>query len=288
MSAIGFLGTGIMGFPMARNLAQAGFTVRAWNRTRAKAEPLAEHGVTLADTAAEAAQGADVVITMLTDADAVAAAMEGDDGGLAGMGDDTVWAQMSTVGIAGTERLLVLARDRGVGYVDAPVLGTKQPAEEGKLVVLASGAPELRDRVDPVFDVVGSRTLWTGDEPGRATRLKLVANHWVVGLVETLAETIAFAGALGIDPPAFLDAISGGAMDAPYVQLKGRAMIEENFAPSFPLRLAHKDIHLVLDAARDAGIDLPVLAAADRQFERAIELGLGDADLAATFKAAAR
>ena len=132
--------------------------------------------------------------------------------------------------------------------------------------------------------------MWTGEDgaAGSATRLKLVANHWVIGLVETLAETIAFARALDVDPPDFLAAIEGGAMDAPYVQLKGRAMIEENFEPAFPLRLAYKDIRLALDAARDAGVDLPIMEVAARQFERAIELGLGDADLSATFKASAR
>src|SRR5690349_1066598 len=126
---------GTMGRPMARNVAEAGFTVRAWNRSREKAEPLGEHGVTVCDSPAEAADGADIVLTMLSDTDAV---IESVSDALAKLGDGGLWLQMSTIGEAVTERCMELARERGIDFVDAPVLGTKQPAEDGKLVVLAS------------------------------------------------------------------------------------------------------------------------------------------------------
>ena len=122
---------GTMGLPMARNIARAGIEVRAWNRSRERAEPLAGEGVVVADTAAEAASDATVVLTMLTDADAVIASMDGSDGALAGAGGGAVWLQMSTIGIEGTERCATLASDHGLVLVDAPVAGTKQPAEEG-------------------------------------------------------------------------------------------------------------------------------------------------------------
>jgi 3-hydroxyisobutyrate dehydrogenase len=277
---VAFLGTGIMGAAMARNVARSGMPVRAWNRTRAKAEPLAEDGVEVVDSPAEAVAGADVVVTMLTDGDAVAAVM---DEALPAMADDAVWAQMSTVGVDATERLSRMAADRGVAYVDAPVLGTRQPAEEGQLVVLAGGLRDALERCRPVFDAVGGKLVELA-EAGQGTRLKLVANTWVVGIVENLAEAIALARGLGLDPRLFLQAIEGGAMDMPYAELKGEMMIQGSFQPpSFPLRLALKDARLVLDAARKAGLELPLVEAVRAQFERAAQAGHADEDLAAAY-----
>jgi 3-hydroxyisobutyrate dehydrogenase len=276
MTTVAFLGTGIMGFPMARNIAAAGIGVRAWNRTREKAEPLAAHGVPVAESPARAAEGADVLVTMLTDADAVAACA-------ADVRDVPIWAQMSTVGLDGTERLHALADEHGMAYVDAPVLGTKKPAEEAELVVLAAGPLETRERLDPIFGAVGRETRWLGDAPGAATRLKVVINHWILGLTENIGETIAFSRALGVDPAETLSTVRGGAMDTPYLHMKGNAIIDQAFDPSFPLSLAVKDADLVLQAAREAGIDLPLIEVAKRQFERAVKLGHGDKDMAATY-----
>jgi len=280
MTTVAFLGTGIMGFPMVRNLAAAGFDVRAWNRTRDKAAPLAEHGVTVVGTPAEAAANADVLVTMLAHADAVAESVRD-------VRDVPVWAQMSTVGLEATERLTALADEHAMAYVDAPVLGTKKPAEDAQLVVLAAGPADVRDRLDPIFAAVGRETRWLGDAPGAATRLKVVLNHWILVLTENIGETVAFSRALGVDPALVLGAVEGGAMDSPYLQLKGSAILDEAFDASFPLRLAVKDSDLVLEAGREAGIELPLIEVARRQFERAIELGHGDKDMVATFFATA-
>jgi 3-hydroxyisobutyrate dehydrogenase len=279
-ATVAFLGTGIMGAAMARNVARAGMRVRAWNRTRAKAEALADEGIEVAEPAAEAVAGADVVVTMLADGDAVAAAMEP---ALAAMDDDAIWAQMSTVGLDGTERLSGMAAERGVAYVDAPVLGTRQPAEEGKLVVLAAGPRDAVERCRPVFDAIGSKTIELPDV-GQGTRLKLVVNTWVVGVVENLAETIALARALDLDPGLFFAAVDGGGLDLPYARLKGQLMIEESFEPpAFPLRLALKDARLIVDAARAAGLELPLVEAVTAQFDRAAQAGHADEDLAAAY-----
>jgi 3-hydroxyisobutyrate dehydrogenase len=272
---------GTMGFPIARNLARAGFDVRAWNRSREKAEPLADDGVTVFDALTDAARGAGVVVTMLTDADVVLHVMDGPDRALAGVGEGAIWLQMSTIGITGTERCAALAVSHRIGFVDAPVLGTKAPAEAGELIVLASGRPQLRPRVDPIFDAIGKRTLWVG-EAGAGTRLKIVTNSWVVALVETAAETIALAEGIGVDPRLFLDAIDGGPLDLPYLDLKGRMMIERDFEPSFRLALAAKDAGLVAEAAERGGLDLPVLDAIRRRLDEAAAVH-GDEDLAATF-----
>ena len=283
-NAIAVLGTGIMGAAMARNLLAAGFEVRAWNRSREKAQPLADDGAAVADSPAEAAEGAGFVLTMLADADAVAEATGGEDGALSALLDDGVWLQMSTVGLEGQEMLAGIADEHGVYYVDAPVLGTKEPAEQGQLIVLASGSEEVRERCEPVFDAVGSKTLWLG-AAGAGSRLKLITNNWILGLLGALAETISFAEALDVDPNQFLEVIEGGPLGVPYAQMKGQMMIEEEFPTSFSANLARKDANLVLQAAEANGLRLPLTEAAAQHFDEAINAGHGEEDMAAIYQA---
>jgi 3-hydroxyisobutyrate dehydrogenase len=273
---VAVLGTGIMGAPMARNLLAAGFPVRVWNRTAEKTASLGAAGAVIGASPEEAAEGAQIVLTMLTDADAV---LETAAGALAGA---EVWIQASTVGIEGGERCAALAAERGVAYVDAPVLGTRQPAEEGKLTVLASGPADVRERVDPLFDAVGAKTWWLG-EAGAGQRLKLVANTWVLALVEGLAETLQLAEGLGVDPQSFLDVIAGGPLDAGYAQAKGSGMIAREFAPAFPLRHAAKDLRLVEAAAGRHDLEVPLVAAISARFAQGVAAGNGDLDMSATF-----
>jgi 3-hydroxyisobutyrate dehydrogenase len=275
---VALLGTGTMGAGMARNIAAAGLPLRVWNRTGERAEPLADVAE-VAGSVAEAVTGADVVLTMLFDADSVADTMEEARDAL---GPDVVWLQQSTVGVDGTARLAKLAEQLGVAFVDAPVLGTKKPAEDGALVVLASGPDSVRDRVAPVLDAVGGRTMWVG-EAGAGSRLKLAANAWVFTVVEGIAESLALTRELGLDPRLFLEAVQGGALDAPYVQLKGGAMLDGAFDPAFALGGALKDADLILEAARSAGLDLGVLPGVREHFARAVEAGHGDQDMAATY-----
>jgi 3-hydroxyisobutyrate dehydrogenase len=274
---------GTMGLPMAQNIARAGMEVRAWNRTREKTEPLPGHGIEIAETAAEAASGADVVLTILSDADAVTSAMDGDDGGLAGAAAGATWLQMSTIGIEGTERCATLAEERDLVLVDAPVVGTKEPAEQGKLTVLASGPDEALHSCEPIFDAVAQKTVRLG-EAGTGTRMKLVINSWLLSLVEGLAETVAFAEGIDIDPAQFLETISGGPVDNPYAQMKGQMMIERSFEPSFKLELAAKDARLVLEAMERHDLDLPMLEAIRDQLEVAAAEH-GEKDMAAAFLA---
>jgi 3-hydroxyisobutyrate dehydrogenase len=282
-ATLAVLGTGIMGAAMARNLLAAGLEVRAWNRTRDKAEPLADDGAKVADSPVEAAEGADFVLTMLADADTVAEAVDSE-GALSALADDGVWLQMSTVGIEGSERLAGIADEHGIAYVDAPVLGTKEPAEQGQLIVLASGPEEIQERCRPVFDAVGSKALWLGPA-GSGSRLKIVTNNWIVGILGVLAETIALAEATGVDPSRFLEVIEGGPLGLPYAQMKGQMMIEEEFPTSFSANLARKDASLVLGAAEANGLRLPLTEAATAHFDEAINAGYGEEDMAAVYKA---
>lgn len=269
---------GTMGRPMARNLARAGLAVRAWNRSPEKARPLAGDGVHLAADARAAVDGADVVITMLADADAVLGVMRG---AIEAMRDGAVWLQTSTIGEDGIEACAELAAGRGIELVDAPVLGTKAPAEQGKLVVLGSGPEHLRDALRPVFGAIAQRTMWVG-EAGAGTRLKVVVNSWIVTVVEGGAETIALAEAMGVDPALMFEALEGGTLDLPYLRMKGEAISRRDFDPSFSLRLAAKDAGLVQGSAARRDLDLPALAAIRRRLDEGVPEH-GDEDMSATF-----
>jgi 3-hydroxyisobutyrate dehydrogenase len=276
---VALLGTGTMGAGMARNIAAARIPLKVWNRTRSKAEPLAEAGIEVADSPADAVRDADLVVTMLFDVESVQSAL---DEAREGLKQGAILVQQSTVGVAGADALATRAAELGLLYVDAPVLGTKKPAEDGALVILASGPAETKDVLAPLFEAIGSRTVWVG-EAGQGTRLKLVANSWVLTVVEGIAESLTLAKALGVEPRQFLDVVKGGAMDAPYVQLKGSAMLDGSFAPSFGLDGAAKDAALIVEAARAAGADLAVIEAVQQHFARALDAGHGDQDIAATF-----
>jgi 3-hydroxyisobutyrate dehydrogenase len=274
---VAVLGTGIMGAAMARSLLRAGHEVAVWNRSAHRAEPLAADGAHVAETPLEAVAGAEAVLTMLTDGSAVEEVMA-DDGTLGALPEGCVWIQISTVGVEATERLAALADEAGVTFVDAPVSGTRRPAENGELIVLASGPDDALDRCAPVFDAIGSFTRRLGSA-GAGTRFKLVLNSWVVLLNSAIAETLTVARSLGFHPDQVLETIAGGPLDSGYAQLKGRLMIDGDFEPSFPLKHARKDAQLVLDAAER---DLPLIAAVVEQLERAEALGYGDEDMAAT------
>lgn len=271
-----------MGAPMARNMAKAGLRVRVWNRTKEKARPLEADGAVVADSPAEAVEGADVIVTMLSDGDAVRAAMSA---AVPGLRPGHVWAQMSTVGVAAVEGLAALAAEHGLTFVDAPVQGTRQPAEQGKLVVLAAGPQAARPALEPVFDAVGQRTLWLGEDgaDGTASKLKLAAVSYAISLTAVVAEALALAKGLGLDPDLVRQVISGGPLDNVYFQGKAKAIMEGDFTPSFTVSNAEKDTRLITQAGESAGVRLDVAAAAGERFRRAESLGHGDEDMAATY-----
>ncbi|HET7740193.1 MAG TPA: NAD(P)-dependent oxidoreductase [Mycobacterium sp.] len=272
---IAVLGTGIMGAGMARSLRREGHDVVAWNRTAAKAEPLAKDGIEVAESVTEAVTGADAVITMLFDADATLAIA---DDLLAALGPDAVWIQSGTVGPDGAHRIALAGGDR---VLDVPVLGTKKPAEEGALVVLASGPQELIDKVQPVLDAIGGRTIVVGPSIGAASALKLACNAWVGLITAGTAQSLAFAQSLGVEPSLFLRAIEGGPVDSAYAQLKGKAMLAGSYDPSFALDGVVKDLSLMVTAAN--GVDFPaeLIETVRAVFERASAQGHGEEDMAA-------
>ncbi|GAB3973651.1 NAD(P)-dependent oxidoreductase [Actinoallomurus acanthiterrae] len=274
---VALLGTGIMGAAMARNLLAAGLDLRAWNRTRAKAE--AVDGLKVADTPAEAAEGADVIITMLNDGEAVREAMEQ---AAPGLREGQIWAQMSTVGVAPLDGLAEIADRHGLVLVDAPVQGSRRPAEQGQLIILASGPDDAREPLRPVFDAVGKETLWLGPA-GAGSRLKLVTNTWALTLISGVGEALGLARALGVDPQAFRDVVGAGPMDSAMLQQKAAAIVDGDFTPTFTVTNAEKDTRLIGEAGRSAGVRMDVIEAARERFRRAALAGHGEEDMAAGY-----
>jgi 3-hydroxyisobutyrate dehydrogenase len=281
MTELAFLGTGVMGLPMVRNLDEAGFAVHAYNRTVSRAQPLEGEGIAVFDDPARAAAGCSVMVTMLPDGDAVlevaAAALQATDG-------PETWIQMSTIGTPATERCEALADEYDATFVDAPVVGTRGPAEQGKLTILASGPERSRPVAEPVFNAVGARTLWLG-EAGAGSRAKVMVNMWVIGVVAALAETLAVGRALELDPDLLFEILDGGPLDLPYARIKGAMMATGSFDDvSFSLSLARKDAQLARAAGDAAGIELPALDGALARMLEAERRGHGDEDIAATYR----
>lgn len=276
------LGAGIMGSGMTRSLLREGFTVRIWNRTMQRADALTADGALLARSASEAVDGADFVITMLQDADAVISVVSG---AADAIGASSIWVQSSTVGLLGCDRIAQLAAASHIDVVDAPVLGTKHPAELGRLVVLTSGEPELIRRAQPLFDAIGRRTVVAGTEVGQASALKLVCNAWVLSITVAVGQSIAFADALGLDPALFLNSQQGAPTDSPFLHLKGAQMIEADFTTSFALDGVIKDLGLLLEAGRSVGVRTEFLEAVRGLYARASDAGRGGEDMAAVVTA---
>lgn len=276
------LGTGIMGAAMARNLVRAGLDVRVWNRTKEKAEPLGREGARVAGTPAEAVDGADVVLTILHDADSALETMRK---AAPGLRKGAVWAQATTAGVGALGAFAQFARESGTVLLDSPVLGTRQPAESGQLLVLVAGPQEARQAVAPVFDAIGSRTVWLGEDAaaGAASRLKLVINSWVLTVTHGTAEALALAKGLGVDAADFLEAVSGGPLDMGYLRTKTASILAGDFTPSFAVRTAEKDARLIVEAGESVGVRLDVAAAGAERFRRAAELGHAAEDMAATY-----
>ena len=271
---VAVLGTGIMGAGMARSLLRAGHSVTVWNRTAAKAAPLADDGATVAGSAAEAVAGAEVVVVMLFDTAAVLSV-------LADAGDsDAVWLQTSTIGPDGIREVAAAAGGRKL--VDAPVLGTKGPAEQGKLVALLSGDPAHIEAAQPAIDGYSARSVHAGPSLGAASSLKLVCNSWVATVNAAVAQAHALAQGLGVDPALFLEATRGGAADNQYLHMKSELIAKGDYPPAFSLDGAAKDVELMRAAARGSGVADDVLSALLAVYRRAAEEH-GDDDMAAVY-----
>ena len=276
---VAVIGTGTMGSAITRRLIQRGFAVDVWNRSPRSAVALAELGASAFVHAADAVADAPVVLTLLPTAEAVNEVMLGA-GLLDALRPGSVWVQMGTIGAEPTEQLdaAVQARRPDVLFVDAPVSGSRQPAESGQLLILASGPDPVRATVRPVFDAIGRRTLWVGPA-GTGSRLKLVLNTWLAFEVEAAAEAAAVASALGIAPGVLADAVNGNPVASPLATAKLAKIETADDEPDFPFAWALKDLDL-MRAAVDTG-HAPVAAAIADRWRGLVEGGLGALDVSA-------
>jgi 3-hydroxyisobutyrate dehydrogenase len=276
LERVAFLGIGTMGHGMATSALRAGIPTMVWNRKQETTRDLAELGAEVAETAAEAARWAGIVVTMVTDADAVISIIR-DEGVLGGLAPSAILVQMSTIGVAGIERVaaVVAAERPDVILLDAPVSGSKDPAEHGQLTIFASGSADARQRVTPLFDALGQRTIWAGNV-GTGTRLKLVANTWLAFVAEAVAASVALAHGLGLDTERVVDAIEGNPLMSPWQESKLHRIAKGEFSAQFALSLALKDVRLAEEAADGR---LGALACLADEWQQAVDLGLGDQDV---------
>ena len=280
---VAVLGIGAMGHGMATSALRAGIPTIVWNREPGATRDLPELGAEVAETAADAARRAGIVITMVTDADAVISIAR-DQGMLAGLAPGAIWVQMSTIGVEGIERVaaLVDAERPDMTLLDAPVSGSKVPAEQGQLTIFASGPDEARSRVGPLFDALGQRTIWVGPV-GAGSRLKLVNNTWLAFETEAVATSVALARRLGLDIEKVVDALGGSPLVSPWQTAKLQRIAKGEYSPQFALSLALKDVHLALQAADDDRF--AALASLADEWQQAVDDGLGDQDLTVVARA---
>ena len=275
INTVAVLGLGAMGHAFATNLAKNHFSLRVWNRSAEKGKDLAENGAKLASTPAEAVKGSEAVILMLANAEITLDVINQVIDTLA---DQAVVVQMGTIGVEATEQLHTLLKNKrpDVGFIDAPVSGTKKPAEMAQVSILASGDSALQSQIEPVFSAIGKGTHWLGDA-GAGSAMKLVVNSWLIGLVQSLAESHCLAKQLGFSPETLWSVLEGGPLATPYAKTKLEMIDQGSYEPQMQLKWALKDATL---AAKAGGAEqMPNLHAITALWQAAVEAGLGDKDL---------
>ena len=255
---IGFIGLGNMGSAMAVNLIRAGHEVTVYNRSRAKVDALAAEGARPADSVAEAC-GGDVVVSMLANDEAVAGIVFGDGGVVDSLAQGATHVSSSTISVALSERMTSAHAEAGQQFVAAPVFGRPEAAQAAKLFVVAAGAPETLQALSGIFDAFGQRTFVVSEEPKTASLIKLSGNFLVMSVIETLGEAMAFVDKAGVDKHQYLDILTSTLFDAPIYRTYGQLIADERFEPAgFAASLGQKDIRLVLTAAEELQVPMPV------------------------------
>ncbi|OEL32527.1 Glyoxylate/succinic semialdehyde reductase 1 [Dichanthelium oligosanthes] len=291
---VGFLGLGIMGKAMAANLLRHGFRVTVWNRTLAKCQELVALGATVGETPAAVVAKCRYTIAMLSDPSAALSVVFDKDGVLEQIGEGKGYVDMSTVDAATSSKIFEGVKQKGGAFVEAPVSGSKKPAEDGQLVILAAGDKTLYDDMVPAFDVLGKKSFFLG-EIGNGAKMKLVVNM-IMGsisllsiitsilMMNSLSEGLCLADKSGLSPQTLLDVLDLGAIANPMFKMKGPTMLQGSYNPAFPLKHQQKDMRLALALGDENAVSMPVSAAANEAFKKARSLGLGDQDFSAVYE----
>jgi 3-hydroxyisobutyrate dehydrogenase-like beta-hydroxyacid dehydrogenase len=281
---VGFIGLGIMGSRQAANLVRAGHELRVFNRTRETAEGwAAEHAAEVADSPRAAAEGADAVITMVVDGPQVEAMLLGEDGAVAGAPEGTLFIDCSTIAPQHARRLGATLRERGHGFVDAPVTGSAPKAQDGTLTIMCGGAPGDMDRARPLLEAMGKVIVYAG-EVGQGQAVKVISNSVTAVNCATLAQALVVGRRAGVDLDSLVEVMGAGSANSTMLQLKGRPMLEHDFTPLFKLEHMLKDVGLCLDEARAAGAPFPFAALARELYSAGVGRGLGEQDFAAVLR----
>lgn len=278
--AVGFIGLGLMGKPMAANLLKAGFAVTVWNRTRERTRELAEKGAKVAGTPREAAAAADVLLTIVSDPPALEQVLWGPGGALEGLRRGSAYMDSSTVAPALARRIAAACAERGAEFLDAPVTGGTWGAEKGELVFMVGGTAETLKRMEPVLGAMGKRWFHLGPH-GAGQTVKLAMNMILALQVDALAEALALVTGAGLPGERLIEVLQSSMARSAVLDIKAPMMLQGNYAPSFPLRLMHKDLGLALELGNQLGVALPATAAAREIYNRVKGTAKEDLDYAA-------
>lgn len=281
---VGFLGLGIMGKAMSMNLLRHGFKVTVWNRTLSKCDELVEHGASVGATPAEVIKKCRCTIGMLSDPPAALSVVFDKDGVLEQICDGKGYIDMSTVDADTSSKISEAITKKGGYFLEAPVSGSKKPAEDGQLVILAAGEKALYDEILPAFDVMGKKSFFLG-EVGNGAKMKLVVNMIMGSMMNALSEGLVLADRSGLSQQTLLGVLDLGAIANPMFKMKGPSMIKHSHPPAFPLKHQQKDMRLALALGDENAVSMPVAAAANESFKKARSMGLGDSDFSAVYEA---
>ncbi len=282
MSRFGFLGLGIMGRAMAANLVKAGHEVTVWNRTPNRCAPLAELGAKVAGTPRDVVEACDITFAMLADPQAAQEVCFGDDGVLEGMSPGKGYVDMSTVDAETSRQIAEAVTEARGRFLEAPVSGTKKPAEDGTLIILCAGDKGLFDEAGPGLSCMGKKILYLG-EVGQGARMKLVVNMIMGGMMAVFCEGLALGEKGGLDPATILEVLDAGALSNPMFRGKGALMLKKDYAPNFPLKHMQKDLRLAVSLGDELAQPLHSAAAANESFKAARRSGLADQDFCALY-----
>jgi len=285
---IAFIGLGRMGMGMARNLLRASHKLAVYNRSREKAERLAGEGARVADSPADAAHGAEAVLTMLSDDHALEEVVFGSEGLLGSMGKECIHVSHSTISTSLARRLTSAHSERRQSYLSAPVFGRPEAAESGKVLVVVAGASNVAERCRPLFEAIGRQTFMVGSEPWQANVAKVCGNFMIISIIEALGESYATLRKAGVAPQAFLE-IMNALFGSPFIANYGRTIALEQFEPAlFALRLGLKDVRLALAAAEECAAPMPLASLVHDHLLAAVAQGLGEMDWSAVTQVLAR
>ncbi|KAK2653694.1 hypothetical protein Ddye_013550 [Dipteronia dyeriana] len=281
---VGFLGLGIMGTPMAQNLIKAGCDVTVWNRTKSKCDPLISLGAKYKPSAEEVAAYCDLTFAMLADPESALDVACGKQGAASGIGPGKGYVDVSTVDVATSKLINGHIKATGASFLEAPVSGSKKPAEDGQLIFLTAGDKSLYDTVAPLLDIMGKSRFYLGDV-GNGAAMKLVVNMIMGSMMASFSEGLILSEKVGLDPDVLVEVVAQGAISAPMYKLKGPSMTKSLYPTAFPLKHQQKDLRLALGLAESVSQSTPIAAAANELYKVAKSHGLSDQDFSAVIEA---